>query len=816
MTPKLLFALRTAARWRAFATLWLGLMALTLSACGGPETELPLAPPPAAIALQPSDQAVTVGGDATFSVSVSNATSPSYRWQTLAGGNWADIAGATAASLTISGATLAQDGNQYRAVVGVAGTTLISVPVTLSVKPAPQAPAIAVQPSDLRVTEPASARFDVTANGTATLTYQWQRNVAGQWTNIAGATAASHTTPATTRANDNGAQFRVVVANAVGSVTSNVVTLGVDPAPVAPAFTTQPQDVAVTEPAAAGLSVAATGTPAPTLQWQRSTDAGASWSDIAGATGTSYTTPATTTAMNGWRYRAIASNGAGSTNSNAATLTVNAAAAVPAITQQPTLSASVAAGASASLGITATGTPTPTYQWQRQAPGGGGFVNITGATSASYTTPPAVFLDDNGNSDDGAQYRVVVTNSQGSVTSNAATLDVTPVALSGFTQVSGGQLHVLALAADGSVWSWGHNGSGQLGRPGCLQNCVPRPVTGLTGSFTRVLAQGDTSFALRSDGTVWSWGFNGNGQLGRNIAAGTSSGTPGQVLMASNGQPLTGIVGIAMTEGSGGGGAASALAWTAGGVAWKWGQATIEPNMGGFNNNDLLAAAPHVYFNGSTPARSIARAVAGGFGTVLVVDGTGSAAFWSYNFGGSSFGTTGVIGFSTLGFSGSAIDMAISGTRVLLLRGDGTLWGQAYVSNLVGTVNWNNLNQPLVQLALPEAATRVAVGRAGAVSVAVGASGTVYTAGDNPEGQLGSGSVGGSSRLGFAAVPTVNDADLVTATFYAVLVRRATTTLWGWGGNNERVLGTSDSAGRTAGSTAWVAIESTPHPVTGR
>src|SRR5216684_1556989 len=78
------------------------------------------------------------------------------------------------------------------------------------------APTITAQPTDQRVVIGAVATFTVSANGTAPLTYQWQRGTAS----IAGATASSYTTPATTLA-DDAATFQVVVSNSAGSVTSN-------------------------------------------------------------------------------------------------------------------------------------------------------------------------------------------------------------------------------------------------------------------------------------------------------------------------------------------------------------------------------------------------------------------------------------------------------------------------------------------------------------------------------------------------------------------------------------------------------------------
>jgi hypothetical protein len=793
-------------------TLFLALCVVLLAACSNssdaPPTVAPVAP---VIQAQPSDQSTTVGGNASFSVTASAAGAVvTIQWQVLNGNVWADIAGATATTLTISGATPTQNGAQYRAVVSANGQSLTTTPVTLTVTPAPVSPSIAVQPADQTVTEPAVATFNVTASGSGTLAYQWQRLAAGTWSDIAGATSASYTTPATVRSTDNGAQFRVNVTNSVGSATSNVATLTVNPAPVAPSFTTQPSDVAVTEPATASFTVAATGTPAPTLQWQVSTDGGTTWANVttgSGATSATHTTAATAIGMNGWRYRAFATSSAGTAASNAARLTVNAAASPPTFTQHPS-NATVASQTSATFTVVTNAVPTPTYQWQRQAPGGG-FLNITGATAASYTTPAVVFLDDGDVTDSGAQYRVVVTNSQGTNTSNAATLTVTPAVLTGFTQVSAGFRHVLALRSDGTVWSWGDNSYGQVGRS--CTTCSPRPVNGLTGTFTQVLARNDTSFALRNDGTVWAWGYNGNGQLGRNLAAGVSSGTPAQVLVQSSGLPLTGIVGLTMTNSN----EAYVLAWTATGTAWKWGYNFSEPGMGGVPGNNFLAAVPHVYFNGSTSARSLTRAVAGGNALVAYIDGTGAAGFWTCNFGGCSFGTTAATAFSTLGFTGTAIDIAAdAGDRVVLVRSDNTLWGNAYRDNGAGIL-WDDLRFPLVQLAVPEGVTRVAVARLGRVTVAVGLSGTVYAAGDDDEGQLGDGSAGGR-RPTFAAVLGVNDATQPSVGHQTSHVLRAGGAISAWGNNFYRLNGTTDSANRPIGSPGWLQIEATPFATRGR
>jgi hypothetical protein len=88
--------------------------------------------------------------------------------------------------------------------------------------PAAVAPAITAQPTDQRVVVGQTATFSVTANGTAPLNYQWQKGT----TPIAGATASSYTTPATSLP-DNGSTFQVVISNSVSSVTSSSAMLTV-------------------------------------------------------------------------------------------------------------------------------------------------------------------------------------------------------------------------------------------------------------------------------------------------------------------------------------------------------------------------------------------------------------------------------------------------------------------------------------------------------------------------------------------------------------------------------------------------------------
>src|SRR5204862_346216 len=122
-----------------------------------------------------------------------------------------------------------------------------STGATLTVNAAPVAPTITTQPVSETVTAPATATFSVVASGTAPLSYQWQKNTV----NIAGATASSYTTPATSGA-DSGSLYRVIVSDSVGSAARNPAALTVH---VAPAVTTPPVSQTVTAPGTATFSV---------------------------------------------------------------------------------------------------------------------------------------------------------------------------------------------------------------------------------------------------------------------------------------------------------------------------------------------------------------------------------------------------------------------------------------------------------------------------------------------------------------------------------------------------------------------------------
>ena len=302
------------------------------------------------------------------------------------------------------------------------------------------APAITTQPSHVSLIVGQAATFTVVATGTPTPTYQWQKNGA----DIAGATSASYTTPATV-AGDSGSTYRCVVTNPSATVTTSSAMLTVSVALsrtgwVATALNNNAYAYNAID--GNGSSRWDTGWVQYSGQWfqvdmrsnqtfnqivldatassgdyprgyqvQVSND-GTNWgSALASGAGAAMTTIFLPT--QNARYIRIVQTGTTTFNywSIHELNVYNPAAIAPAITTQPS-TITVTAGQTATFTVAATGSPAPTYQWQK------GTTNISGATSASYTTPATVM------GDNGSNYQCVVTNSAGTVTSIAATLTV--------------------------------------------------------------------------------------------------------------------------------------------------------------------------------------------------------------------------------------------------------------------------------------------------------------------------------------------------------------------------------------------------------
>lgn len=275
-----------------------------------------------------------------------------------------------------------------------------------------------------------------------------------------------------------------ITGTATGATTqTRDITYTINPG-TGPAITGQPVNVGVCEGTNTGFAIiSATAT---SFQWQLSTDGGVTWNNVPAAAPYSGTTTSglsitpAALALNGNRYRCIASTQCGSTTSNVGTLTVNPATA---ITAQP-VNASSCTGASAQFCVTAVGASL-SYQWQTSPTGcAGAFTNIAGAT-ANCLNLTGLTLAQNGSA-----YRCVVSGSCAptSVTSSCVTLSVaTSLSITGqpadATICEGSNTSFTVTAAGAGTYQWQFSTDG-----GVTYNNVPAaaPYSGTTAATLNI------------------------------------------------------------------------------------------------------------------------------------------------------------------------------------------------------------------------------------------------------------------------------------------------------------------------------------------
>lgn len=484
-------------------------------------------PAPPAITQQPQGVSTFTGQTATFTVT---ATGPSltYQWQSMTSGgaSFTNIAGATSSSYTTPSLALGDNGTQFRVVITNAQGSLTSSAATLNVA---QAGIALVTSKTLGTTRNnftgwvgmkitvGSAPMSVNALGRAVAPNNSQSHTvkivdASTGNDVAGGSAlvnpsgggvgtfayASLASPVTLNAN---ASYYIVSQETIGgdqwydldstlqtttAATVNGPVYGTPYAASGPvghsyvpvdlkysvsvAVTVAPPSVSLFDGQTQQFTATVVGASNTAVTWTINPSVGSI--SVAGL----YTAPSPITTLQ--TITVTATSVADITKSATATVTLTPPAP-PAITQQPQ-SAVTLVGQTASFSVTATGLGL-TYQWQSMASGAGSFTNIAGANSSSYTTPATALADG------GTQFRVVVTNGQGSATSNAAGLAVLPPGTAYITSVALGPQRNDFSGFVGMKITTGANGLlvSSLGRivgPGNTQAHTVKIVDAATGN----------------------------------------------------------------------------------------------------------------------------------------------------------------------------------------------------------------------------------------------------------------------------------------------------------------------------------------------
>jgi alpha-tubulin suppressor-like RCC1 family protein len=362
------------------------------------------------------------------------------------------------------------------------------------------------------------------------------------------------------------------------------------------------------------------------------------------------------------------------------------------------------------------------------------------------------------------------------------TLDpVTANYLAGVTTIAAGYDHNLALKSDGTVRAWGNNAWGQLGNNTFKSSSVPVQIvdpSDPSGFLTHVIAiAAGTSFslALKSDGTVRAWGYNGKGQLGNNSS--NSSSVPVQVRDLSNPSGyLTQVTAIAAGEGN-------SLALKSDGTVRAWGY----NGFGGLGNGTVATLPPYssnIPVQVMDPSDSSGHlthvtAIAEGGGYSLALKSDGTVRAW----GGNGYGNLGNNTFNNScdlpvqvvdpsdpsGYLTHVTALAAGDYHSLALKSDGTV--RAWGDSTYGELGYNSLNRSSIPVQVVDPSdssgylTHVSAIAAGDYhSLALKSDGTVRAWGYNNFGQLSNNSTTNSSLPVQVLDPTAPSQPLTNVT----------------------------------------------------
>jgi len=338
-------------------------------------------------------------------------------------------------------------------------------------------------------------------------------------------------------------------------------------------------------------------------------------------------------------------------------------------------------------------------------------------------------------------------------TNNSYTRPVLTQGISNAVSIAAGGYHSLAVTSDGAVYAWGYNSNGELGNGGHDYNAhnLPAQVISptdatqpLTGA-AQVAAGANFSLALMRDGTVYAWGYDGYGQLGAGDT--TDRSTAVQVAgPVDASRPLTGVVAVAA-------GTYHSLALTAGGQVYAWGR-NYEGELGTGDTTGHATPVTVTVASGD-PLTNVVSIAAGDYHS-LAMTSDGQVYAWGDNDNGQ-LGVDDTTRRYTAVPVASPFDatkpmtgiVAVAGANSfsLFLSNSGTVFGTGYNANgQLGTGDTTRQTVPVTVTSLAGVTVQAIAASDDNFSLALASDGTVYAWGLNNYGQLGSGDTANSSR----------------------------------------------------------------------
>jgi uncharacterized repeat protein (TIGR03803 family) len=337
--------------------------------------------------------------------------------------------------------------------------------------------------------------------------------------------------------------------------------------------------------------------------------------------------------------------------------------------------------------------------------------------------------------------------------------------------IAPGQAANVAMKADGTLWSWGDNSSGQLGYRGHLL----KPVAAQFGPVADAAAGDGHAMILRPDGTLWSFGYNADGQVGQGVTDSAQRPVPRQ--------PLPGTQWLSIAAGG-----YHQAAVRTDGTLWIWGW-NADGQLG--DGTTITRSVPVQVGTGS----NWLKVTAGRYHTIAL-RGDGTLWAWGYNsdgqMGNGVASSTDQLLPAQIGTAADWADVVSGGYHILARKQNGTLWAWGY--NFSGQLGDGSTTTRTTPVQIGTNTTWAKISAGGYHTVATRADGTLWAWGYNGLGQLGDGSF--TSRTAPVQIAPASSWQDVNAGFYHTIAIRADRTLWSWGYNFNGQLGDGGTTDR--------------------
>lgn len=326
----------------------------------------------------------------------------------------------------------------------------------------------------------------------------------------------------------------------------------------------------------------------------------------------------------------------------------------------------------------------------------------------------------------------------------------------------------LALKSDGTLWSWGFNGDGRLGIGNLNDQKIPVRI-GAESDWRKISIQRSHSLAIKANGTLWSWGANSDGQLGD----GTFLNRTTPVQVGSDTDWVEVIAGDFFS-----------YAIKSNGTLWAWGR----NNYGQLGDGSTQRKSTPTQIGTDTDWSSLSC----GFAHILALKDDGTLWSWGLNDVGQ-LGDGTVLNKTTPGQIGLDVNwkaIAAGATHSVAVKTDGTLWcwGSNY-SGQLGDATLVDKTAP-IQIGLEDDWVKIDGGYSSTMAVKM--DGTLWGWGYNSTGQLGDGST--ENRSVPARIGTDINWEGATVGSSHSLALKSDGTIWAWG---------SSLSGRLGDGSAW-------------